>query len=347
MAVVLHRGEKTRTVEPFAGERLLYCGLRHGLPLPYECGTGTCGTCKAVLESGELDLAWPKAPGLRYVKPQRREHLLCQSAALTDDVHIRVRAAPRFPIPLPVPQYFSGEIRNQRFLNADVTEFELAIDADIEYLPGQFVALEHPGIPGYRAYSMTSGYDRDSGALKFVVKRVSDGSFTNWLFEHVRDGARLAGFGPMGRAVALPEGETEIAALAGGTGIAGIMAILDWAVHAGHLRDARMRLVFGLNSMRDIFFASLLDSLSAQWSNLSVCVALVDDSDEGRMKANFKNIEFEKGYLHEVAHKRLPDLSDTSTVFVAGPPPAVDASLKMLVTQKKIPASKIRYDKFA
>ncbi len=29
------------------GEKLLHAGLRGGIDLPYECSTGTCGTCKA------------------------------------------------------------------------------------------------------------------------------------------------------------------------------------------------------------------------------------------------------------------------------------------------------------
>ncbi len=28
-----------------SGENILYAGLRSGIDLPYECGTGTCGTC--------------------------------------------------------------------------------------------------------------------------------------------------------------------------------------------------------------------------------------------------------------------------------------------------------------
>jgi toluene monooxygenase electron transfer component len=29
------------------GARMLYAGLAAGISLPYECGSGTCGTCKA------------------------------------------------------------------------------------------------------------------------------------------------------------------------------------------------------------------------------------------------------------------------------------------------------------
>ena len=37
------------------GEKILFAGLRQGIDLPYECATGTCGTCKTAVLSGEAD----------------------------------------------------------------------------------------------------------------------------------------------------------------------------------------------------------------------------------------------------------------------------------------------------
>ena len=36
------------------GETILHAGLRQGLTLPYECATGTCGTCRARVVSGDV-----------------------------------------------------------------------------------------------------------------------------------------------------------------------------------------------------------------------------------------------------------------------------------------------------
>jgi len=35
-----------------ATDKLLYAGLTRGLTLPYECATGTCGTCRGRLVQG-------------------------------------------------------------------------------------------------------------------------------------------------------------------------------------------------------------------------------------------------------------------------------------------------------
>ena len=45
------------------GERLLHAGLAAGIGLPYECATGTCGSCKATVLEGSVRTLWDEAPG--------------------------------------------------------------------------------------------------------------------------------------------------------------------------------------------------------------------------------------------------------------------------------------------
>ena len=66
-----------------AGEKILHAALRSGVELPYECATGTCGTCKATLVSGRHESHWPDAPGHRHLK-SAAEILTCQSVAHED-----------------------------------------------------------------------------------------------------------------------------------------------------------------------------------------------------------------------------------------------------------------------
>src|SRR5438105_13886969 len=65
-------------------ESVLYAGLRAGIDLPYECATGTCGTCKATLASGRVLDAWPQAPGKKHLKSGTSEFLMCQCSAEED-----------------------------------------------------------------------------------------------------------------------------------------------------------------------------------------------------------------------------------------------------------------------
>ena len=63
-------------------EPLLYAALRAGVAVPYECATGTCGTCKARRIAGVVVGDWAQAPGNAYLRADRDEVLLCQTRAL-------------------------------------------------------------------------------------------------------------------------------------------------------------------------------------------------------------------------------------------------------------------------
>ncbi|MGA8949958.1 MAG: 2Fe-2S iron-sulfur cluster-binding protein, partial [Xanthobacteraceae bacterium] len=60
-------------------EAILYAGLRQGVNLPFECATGTCGTCRARIMSGEVEVRWKEAPGGARLKPLKGDILMCQS----------------------------------------------------------------------------------------------------------------------------------------------------------------------------------------------------------------------------------------------------------------------------
>ncbi len=63
---------------------MLYAGLAAGIHLPYECGTGTCGTCKAKLVSGEARRRVAAGRRAASISKQPGEVLMCQCVARTD-----------------------------------------------------------------------------------------------------------------------------------------------------------------------------------------------------------------------------------------------------------------------
>ena len=346
MKVVLHERDNSREIDALEGERLLYCGLRHGIRLPYECASGTCGTCKAKLISGEVFSCWQDAPGNRYVKKERNEFLMCQSV-VNQEAHIEIRPAVRSPVTLPVPQILQGVISGFEQLTEDVAIFDYVMEQPLQYLAGQFVTLNFDGLSGYRAYSMTNFSKRPTNVLKFVVKRIKGGGFTEWLFSQNRNGTELRGFGALGRAVFTEEIEGGFIVLVGGTGIAGIMSILEHSSSSGHLAEHPVQLVFGLNRPQDGFFLGLLNQYCERHNKLRVIVALLDMDGQQSLANAYPKLEYTSGYLHEAANEAFGDLSEYSVAYLAGPPPAVDASLRMLLAERKFSARKIRFDKFA
>ena len=51
--------------------------------------------------------------------------------------------------------------------------------------------------------------------------------------------------------------------------------------------------------------------------------------------------------VHEVAAKHMQGRYQNVRAYLAGPPPAVDGAIRMLLLQAKLTADNIRYDKFS
>ena len=52
MKITIQANSGEFSFECDAAERVLYAGLTQGLKLPYECATGTCGTCRGRVVQG-------------------------------------------------------------------------------------------------------------------------------------------------------------------------------------------------------------------------------------------------------------------------------------------------------
>ena len=330
--------------EALPGERVLYAGLRAGIDLPYECATGTCGTCKAKLLSGRVKDRWADAPGRKFVKPQAAEFLMCQCAA-EDTLTLEVS---KFVYPVEpgvcVPQTCGGTLRNLRPLTHDVLGFALELERPRDFDAGQFVLLAPEGMAGYRAYSMCN-YERGGRHLEFVVKRKADGAFSQWLFGANREGASLDTFGPLGKATFDPGLGKNLLCIAGGSGIAGMMSILARATASGYFERHNGRLFFGVRTMRDAFFLRELTEFGRH--NVEITLALSDEEVPEKARQDWPGLRFERGLVHEVAKRRMAGNYQNVRAYVAGPPPAVDAAIRVLLLDARLTTDNIRYDKFS
>lgn len=328
------------------GEPLLYAGLRHGLTLPYECATGTCGTCRARVHEGEARTLWEQAPGLSYVKQDKNEILMCQAAA-ADRCTLRVPAVVAEQAgAIPAPLHRAGKIAGARALTHDVIEFNVEIDVPMSFDAGQFVVIETAAVAGGRAYSMVN-FAAGTDSLAFVVKRKPDGGFSDWLFETDVNGQTVKVFGPLGRATFRPEEDRNLLCIAGGSGIAGMMSITSRAAQEGYFGDHKGYVFFGVRTDVDVFYLDALSSLAARFpDSLEVTVALSDCEPTTELRDAHPHIHFATGFVHAAASARMAGRYDNLIAYVAGPPPMVDGALRMLVLEARLPGTDIRYDKF-
>jgi toluene monooxygenase electron transfer component len=324
------------------GEKILYAGLRAQAGLPYECATGTCGTCKARLVDGRVEDAWPEAPGRKFLKAERGEFLMCQCSP-QGDVSIEVAS---FVYPADPGAYrvapLAGTVSAVRPLTHDVSAVEVALDAPCEFDAGQFMAVSAPGVPGMRGYSMVN-CDHPAKRLEFVVKKKPGGGFSEWLFSDKARGARLAMVGPLGKATFHPGMAKNVLCIAGGSGIAGMMSILGRAAAARYFDRHDVYVYFGVRGMRDAFF---LEELSA-YPQAEITVALSDEDVPASAARDWPNLRFERGMVHEVAKRSMAGRYQDVRAYLAGPPPAVEAAIRVLLLEAKLTADCIRYDKFS
>src|SRR5262245_9226291 len=337
MRVQVNARNRAFQFEADNGEKILYAGLRAQAGLPYECATGTCGTCKAKLVDGRIADGWPQAPGRKSIKPERGEFLMCQCAAESDlSIEVASFVYPSDPAAGRVGA-LGGTVRGLRALTHDVTAVEVDLDSPCEFDAGQFMAVAAPGVRGMRGYSMVN-YEQPAKRLEFVVKKKPGGGFSEWLFSDQAAGARLELVGPLGKATFHPELGKNLLCIAGGSGIAGMMSILARAEEADYFSKHKVHVFFGVRTMRDAFF---LDELAA-YPQADITVALSEEDPPASSK-----LRFERGLVHEVAKRAMAGKYQNVRAYLAGPPPAVDAAIRVLLLDAKLTADNIRYDKFS
>ena len=330
-----------------AGETILAAGLRQGVALPYECATGTCGTCRARLIDGAIGEGWARAPGRQGLKAARREFLMCQAAPLTDCRIALSNSMATWRAGSERPATLAARVDRLEPLTHDMLSLVLMLERPMAFEAGQFALLAAPGIDGFRAYSMANG-ETPSRRLDFIIKRKPDGGFSDWLFTRARPGGLLSLFGPLGAAVLEPSLGHDLLMIVGGSGLAVALSILTRAAGEGYLARHRARLFFGVRTMRD---AAALQQISL-WrerfgADFEATVALSEAPAAAAERALWPRLCFEEGMVHEAVARRLDGQPRNTMAFLAGPPPMVDAAMRVVMLKGRLPPSRIRFDKFS
>ena len=328
------------------GEKILFAGLRANIDLPYECATGTCGTCKARLVEGRTADAWPDASGKKYLKGAG-EFLMCQCAP-AGDVVAEVASFVYATDPGACPaRHLTGVLSAMRRLTPDVLAFDVELDEALDFDAGQFMAVAVPGVAGFRGYSMVN-FARQARRLELVVKKKPGGGVSEWLFGDAAAGAQLKLFGPLGKATFHPSLAKNVLCIAGGSGIAGMMSILARATQEGFFGPHRGTVFFGVRTLNDAFYLDELAALQRTCPDrLEVTVALSDEDVPAAASERHPTLQFARGLVHEVAKQAMQGKYQNVRAYLAGPPPAVEASMRFLLLEARLTADNIRYDKFS
>ena len=252
----------TRFVDCKKGEKVLDAAFRNKINLPMDCSDGVCGTCKCRAESGSYDM------GEDYIEDALTEDEAAEGLVLT------CQMVPSSDCVISVPVTAASCKTGQQVFAATVTRIEpqqdaaVVLELDAEdapaFLPGQYVNIAVPGSSGHRSYSFSTAPGERS--LGFLIKKIPDGLMSGWL-TRARPGDRLELTGPMG-SFYLRGGDGPLLFLAGGTGLAPFLSMLEVLAREGSRRD--IHLIYGVT--RDLDEGSHELSVMTRGDDTGICL---------------------------------------------------------------------------
>ena len=317
-------------------DTLLRAGLRAGLGFPYECNSGSCGTCKVELVEGEIHTLRPDAPGLAERDRAKNRVLACQ-AQPRGDCSIKVRLRPE-NAPMHRPARFAARLESTRELTHDMREFTFVAEPGAPgFLAGQYALFYLPGLPVPRTYSM-SNVDDGSGRWQFIVRRVPGGTGTHALFDQVPVGSEVRIDGPYGLAYLRTESPRDIVCIGGGSGLAPMLSIARGAVREPRLDGRRIHVFYGARTTRDLCGETELCTLPGYGERLFFHAVLSEAQDPEGWKGA-------KGFVHDGAREFIGERWNDYEYYFAGPPAMAEAVQRMLI-DKRVPYPQVHFDSF-
>lgn len=316
----------SREIEVPAGQTVLEAALAQGIAYPHGCRSGRCGSCKSRLVSGEVDLL-PHTPfSLREDEKERGLILACRAQPKSD---VTLRWLAQEPVAHPIKTY-RGAVVGNAMLTHDIIELRIATDAPMAYAPGQYASLSFPGLPS-RDYSMAPS--ADPSELVFHIRQVPDGRVSSQIARRAKQGQTLSVTGPFGSAYLREDHTRPILAVAGGSGLAPILTIVERAVATE--MNQPIHLYHGVRGLRDCYGQEEIADLVRRHRQLTYHSVFSGppSSAGGRL-----------GFVHEAIAQDIGDMAGWK-LYMAGPPVMVEA-VGQVCLEKRLRSSDIHADVF-
>lgn len=204
-------------------------------------------------------------------------------------------------------------VQSIRPASAVIAELWLApIEEPVPYAAGQYVLL---GPTDYRveerAYSAARA-PRPDGRIRLLVTREPEGETSGWVHDELREGEPVLISGPYGEFVLPAAGDRPFLGVAGGSGLAPILALAEEAL--GRDAAASVSILFSARTENDVLDRDLFTKWRARWPRFRFVRTLTREPGAAPPA----------GHVQDVLPGLFPDLSGHA-VFTAGPPGLVEA----------------------
>ena len=251
--------EQALTVAP--GQSVLDAGLAAGLPLLYQCQSGSCSSCVARLVEGSAEHGAGSGSSLAPSEKAEGLRLLCLT---------QPQGPCRFNLAYDSRAGEARPVKGQCFVNAveriasDVMrlEMELADGFWMDFRPGQFINVKVPGTEAVRSYSMATTA-ADLPRIELLIRLLPGGVMSDWLINRAAPDDVLEVEGPFGAFFLKDKVRAPHVMIAGGTGLAPMLSMID-AIRAKPGRKPKVILSFGCQTPEGLFALDQLD-LRGHW----------------------------------------------------------------------------------
>ena len=297
------------------GQTILEAAIAHAIPYPHGCQSGNCGACKSRLISGDVQMSTYSEFALTEAERRQGLILACRSvpwedtkvAWLSEDeiVHHPIRR-------------MKCQIVSLDDMTHDTKRIRLTImkGGPFSFSAGQYCSVTFADLEP-RDYSMANTPDNET--IELHVRQITGGASSSYVSKTLAEGEMVAVEGPFGTSWLREAHRGKIYALAGGSGLAPMKAMVERALKLG--MDQDIRLYFGVRDERDLYLEDHFNQLCRHHTNLAFIPVL---SEPGG------TTERRTGYLHHALATDIDNL-DGCKAYLAGPPPMVEAATALLL----------------
>jgi NAD(P)H-flavin reductase/ferredoxin len=313
-----------------ASQTLLDACIAAGVSISYNCRSGECGECMASLVSGDVH-ELPGADPAIFTEAHR-----AQGKILT------CMCFPRSAVTLDIPLLADAPAIRSVTVNAMVQRVERLTPSiygvtvetpwPIEYYAGQAFEWVVAGIAPNRTYSAANRPGSD--VIEFHV-RVYPGGRIGALVADMTAGQPLQLMGPYGQFRLSGNDWRPALFVAGGTGLAPVMSLLE---HAAATQDKRaIRLFYGARSQDELYCLDRIEALRAGLHDFTFTPVLSDEPPSSAWTGA-------RGLVTDVLAEEVGDAFGLEA-YLCGPPPMIDAAVEVL-TRFGALEQDIRSDRF-
>ena len=307
--VSISQHDEPITVE--AGETILAAALRQGTDYPHGCQSGNCGACKSRLLAGDVELS--PYSDFALTEAERASGLILACRAVPWEASEVAWLEADETVVHPRRQMIC-RVEAIEAATHDIRRVRLGIAAGGPHMfsAGQYARVTFAGQPT-RDYSMANR-PNDGPVLEFHIRHVPGGPTSGHVMNGLNIGDEVRVEGPFGTAHLRELHSGPILALAGGSGLAPILSIVETALYKGMVQPIHM--IFGVRDERDVYMEDRLRDLAAAHPNFDGEIVL---------SAPRQATQRATGFVHERVAARFADF-DGCKAYLAGPPPMVEAA---------------------